>query len=157
MRTHPSKGDDNACRLDARSKTRGGLPCEEMLLQPWFLPFRIARAIHALVPLSYRSKMRDFFDDYGCMICGKEYPYGANGMCRRCYNDVIEKLRRAAKRRLKSKLEQRFDLGLLRQARLAKKLLRRFSPARRADSERHRLDTARSRNPVYEALSPRSE
>jgi hypothetical protein len=157
MRTRLSKGDDSACKLDVRSKTRGGLPCEELLLQPWFLSMRIARAIHALVPLSYRNKMRYFFDDYGCMVCGEEYEYGANGMCRYCYNDVVQKLRRAAKRRLKSKSEQRFDLGLLRQARLAKKLLRRFSPARRADSERHRLDTARSRNPVYEALSPRSE
>lgn len=142
------------CKANARTTRAAGLRPDGLLLQPWFLGIRVASAIHALVPLQYWQKMRDFFDDYGCMICSSEQNYGSNGMCQYCYNEIVMKLGRSARRRMKSKAEQRFERSLLRQSRLAKKLLGRFSSKHRADSERRRPGKIDVRNPVYEALSP---
>lgn len=151
---HRSSLTHRKCKANARTRRQAGLRPDGLLLQPWFLGTRIASAIQALVPDRYWRKMRNFFEDYGCMICGSEQNYGSNGMCRYCYNDVVMKLGRSARRRMKSKAEQRFDLSILRQSRLAKKLLGRFSLKHRAASERRRLDKVPVRNPVYEALSP---
>jgi hypothetical protein len=129
----------------------------EVLLQPWFLPQRVQQAIRSLVPSNYWHTMRDFFDDYGCMVCGADQGYKANGMCHRCYERIKDKVRASARRRLKSTQEQRIDLDLLRKAKIARKLLARFSAKNRATSERRRIDTARSGNPVDEALGPTSE
>ncbi len=101
--------------------------------------------------------MRDFFDDYGCMICASDERYGANGMCLRCNHNVRSMLHGSARRRLKTTLTRRVDLDLVRQARIAKKLLERFSPEHRAASQRHRMDTAQSSNPVEEMLGPHRE
>src|SRR4029077_14699160 len=153
----------------AKSRSnRGGLPSsergtlkpkclttDELLLQPWFLSQRVQQAIRSLVPPSYRRKMRDFFDDYGCMICASDERYGSNGMCFRCYHNVRTMLHGSARRRLKATLARRIDLDLFRRTRLAKRLLGRFSPKSRASSQRRRNDTAQSGNPVDEMLGPR--
>jgi len=133
------------------------LTSDEMLFQPWFLSKRVQLAIRSLVPPSYWKRMRDFFDDYGCMICGTDENYLSNGMCNPCNAKVRRRLLSSARRRLKSTLEQRVDFDFLRQARLAKKLLGRFSVGNRAASQRRRADTARSGNPVDEALGPHRE
>jgi hypothetical protein len=100
----------------------------ELVLQPWFLPQRVAFAIRALAPPDYHLKMRHFFNDYGCMICKKDHDYGSNGMCTGCCMQVRKRLARSVRMRLKPKAERRFDLGLIRQAKLAEKLLKPFSP-----------------------------
>ncbi|HXQ25790.1 MAG TPA: hypothetical protein VN822_05215 [Candidatus Acidoferrales bacterium] len=125
---------------------------EKVLLQPWFLPQRIAFAIHAMVPRDFWNKMRNFFDDYGCMICGKESGYHSNGMCKSCHDKIRKKLVQSVKRRLKSEPKQRLDLVLFRQEKLAKKLLGRYFRRSRASSRRRRIDIPRQNNPVYEAL-----
>lgn len=98
----------------------------EMLLQPWFLMARVQRAITALVPPSYREKMRDFYEDYGCMICGGDRGHYANGMCSVCNNLIRRKLRASALRRLAKTEPRRVDFKLLSQAKLAKRLLGSF-------------------------------
>jgi hypothetical protein len=138
-------------KSDARNKRRDSLTSNELVFHPWFLPQRVVHAIRSLIPMNYSKRMRNFFDDYGCMKCGTDQRYLANGMCESCYTNILKKLRRSAVRRLKSKTERHHDIGLIRQAKVAKNLLRRFSPDHRAESERLRMDTAESKNPVDEA------
>ena len=129
---------------------------ETVLFQPWFLPQHTAFAIHGLVPKHFWNKMRYFFDDYGCMICGSESRYHSNGMCRICYARIRKKMMLSVKRRLRSDPHYRLDLVLFRQAKLAKKLLAGFSHGRNRHAKARRIEVERS-NPVYEALSPRLE
>jgi len=125
---------------------------EKILFQPWFLPQRITFAIHGMVPRDFWNKMRNFFDDYGCMICGAESEYHSNGMCRRCYTKVRMKLIRSVKRRLKSEPNRSFALALFRQEKLAKKLLEPYVLRSRASSKGRHIDIPGRNNPVYEAL-----
>jgi hypothetical protein len=126
---------------------------DELVFQPWFLPRHSRLAIDALIPPGYREKMRAYFDDYGCMICGRtNVIYDANGMCSRCHQTIRRRLRRSVRSRMTGKPDDRADLFMLRRAKLAKKLLGRFSPDWRARSLRHRLDTSLSINPIDEAL-----
>lgn len=130
------------------------LTSDELLLQPWFMSKRVQLAIRSLVPPSYQKRMRDFFDDYGCMICGDDTKYAANGMCLRCNHNVRYMLVSSARRRLKTTLARRIDMGLLRQTRIAKKLLQRIPPVGRAAWRRSRADVFRPSNPVDEMLGP---
>ena len=154
MVQHRSKSHNSRRRARNRVKGSDVLTSEEFLLQPWFLPRRIELAIRALIPSDYRGRLRNYFDDYGCMLCSGRLDYGTNGMCGRCSRNVRRRLWKSLKRHLKPKSERHFDLGLVRHANLAQKLLRGFAPTHRASSEQHRRDTARSQNPVYEAFSP---
>ena len=123
---------------------------DQVLLQPWFLPPRVARAIHGLVPPDFYRKMRYFFDDYGCMICGVGVGYHSNGMCRPCRSNIENKLVKSVKRHALSNPHQRLDLVLFKQERFAKKLLHRLSHAvRKGRKPPHKY------NPVYEALAAR--
>jgi hypothetical protein len=138
------------------SNPKNGLKCftsDELVFQPWFLPRQSRLAINALIPPGYRNKMRAYFDDYGCMICGGvNVVYDANGMCIPCFQTIGRRLRQSVRRRMTGKPDDRADLFMLRRANLAKKLLGRFSPNWRARSLRHRLDTPLLNNPIDEAL-----
>ncbi len=134
------------------SKVRHSHIADKVLLQPWFLPQRIAFAIHDLVPHSYWNKMRYFFDDYGCMICGRDFEYHSNGMCRSCCQKISKKLAQSVKRHSKARLSPRVDIVLIRQESLAKRLLRRFTPAPRPTLQRQTINLNRRCNPVYELL-----
>jgi hypothetical protein len=125
----------------------------KVLLQPWFLPQRVAFAIHGLVPADYWRKWRNFFDDYGCVICGSESRYHSNGMCIICFNRTRKKLARSVKRRLKAEPKRPLALELFRQEKLAEKLLQRFCRHGQASSQRPGIYVVRRTNPVYEALS----
>ena len=125
---------------------------EKVLFQPWFLPQRITFAIHAMVPRDFWNKMRNFFDDYGCMICGAESEYHSNGMCLRCYAKIRKKLMQSVKRRLNSEPKRPLALVLFRQQKLAKKLLGPYARRSRASSLGRYLDIPGRNNPVYEAL-----
>src|SRR5271156_6233645 len=74
-------------------KCQTKLEAGELLFQPWFLSWRTARTITSLVPADYRKRMRDYFDDYGCMRCGRlDVPYQSNAMCRTCMATVRGRL-----------------------------------------------------------------
>ena len=73
---------------------------DEIFLQPWFLPRETALAIRRLLPVGYRHRMKFYFDDYGCLKCGKvNTTYGSNGLCKLCMQQVKLKLFFAVKRR----------------------------------------------------------
>jgi hypothetical protein len=128
---------------------------EKVLLQPWFLPQRITFAIHGMVPPGFWNKMRNFFDDYGCMICGGDSAYHSNGMCQRCYRKVRAKLLKSIKRHLKPEPERSLALELVRQVKLARKLLGRFAGRRQTSGQGRAVNLLRQNNPVYEALCAR--
>ncbi len=129
-----------------------GLPeiSDEVLFHPWFLPRRIQLAIRAMIPPAYHQKMRNLFDDYGCLRCERDSDYGSNGFCRDCASQIRARLLGSARRRLKGSRVS-FDAALLRRQRLAKRLLRRFKVSRSVSTP-SRLDP-RSINPVDEALA----
>jgi hypothetical protein len=133
------------------------LTAHKVLLQPWFLPKRVTFAIHSLVPPGFWNKMRNFFDDYGCIICGKESGYHSNGMCKNCFDETREKLARSVKRHLGPPRRRRIDLELFRQQKLARKLLGEFCHRNRASKKKHPTGEPTPVNPVYEALSSRPE
>jgi hypothetical protein len=57
-----------------------------VFLQPWFLSRPLSEKFRSLLPSSQFLKMRYYFDDYGCLRCGKlDCLYGGNGMCERCH------------------------------------------------------------------------
>ncbi len=73
---------------------------DNVFMQPWFLPRKLALAIRDLLPPEHRHKMRYYFEDYGCLICGKkDVPYGSNAMCRSCATGVKYRLFFAMRRR----------------------------------------------------------
>jgi hypothetical protein len=73
---------------------------DDVFLQPWFLSLEIANAVRNLIPASHHHKMRAYFEDYGCMKCGKSgVRYGSNGMCKSCVQSVKLKILFAVKRR----------------------------------------------------------
>lgn len=73
---------------------------DDIFLQPWFLPQQTAFAIKRILPPEHRHKMRFYFDDYGCLKCGKtDVPYGSNALCKLCMQQVKLRLFFAIKRR----------------------------------------------------------
>ena len=58
---------------------------EEVFLQPWFVSKQTFLAIRRLLPSSQLLKMKYYFEDYGCLRCGKSnVVYRSNGLCRSC-------------------------------------------------------------------------
>ena len=73
---------------------------DDIFLQPWFLPWKTASEIRALLPADHRHKMRFYFEDYGCLKCGKKGArYGSNAMCKICVQRVKLRFLWAIKRR----------------------------------------------------------
>lgn len=72
----------------------------EIFLQPWYLPHKTFLAIRQLLPSAQLLKMRYYFDDYGCLKCGKlDVGYSSNGMCARCAIVVRSRVVASLKRR----------------------------------------------------------
>jgi len=72
----------------------------DIFLQPWFLPLHTAVAVRKLLPAEHHHKMRHYFDDYGCLKCGKtNVRYGSNAMCKPCAQRVKLKMFWTMKRR----------------------------------------------------------
>jgi hypothetical protein len=75
---------------------------DDVFLQPWFLSIETTHAIRKLIPAEHRRKMLAYFEDYGCMKCGKsDVRYGSNGMCKPCVQSVKLKMLFAIKHRWK--------------------------------------------------------
>jgi hypothetical protein len=73
---------------------------DDIFLQPWFLSVETAHAIRNLIPAAHHHKMLAYFEDYGCLKCGKsDVRYASNGMCNSCVQSVKLKLLFAIKRR----------------------------------------------------------
>lgn len=119
-------------------KGRTTIGTEELLLQPWFLPKPIARKMRSLLPPDFRKRLRDMFEDYGCLRCGrKDIPYQSNGMCRMCMLKVFHRIKMSANRRLKGRLAASYGNDFIAKERGARKLLDEFS--RVAEKRRKRV------------------
>src|SRR5437764_14447287 len=73
---------------------------DEIFLQPWFVSKQTFLEIRRLLPSSQLLKMKYYFDDYGCLKCGKfNVLYRSNGFCRTCTVVVRARVVLALKRR----------------------------------------------------------
>jgi hypothetical protein len=73
---------------------------DSIFLQPWFITQSTALQIRDCLPAELRSKMRYYFEDYGCLRCdGRGVAYGSNAMCRRCVAQTKLRFVFAIKRR----------------------------------------------------------
>jgi hypothetical protein len=104
---------------------------EEVFLQPWFLPKSVYTAIRRLLPGIHLAKMRYYFDDYGCLRCGKkESLYGSNGLCETCNVVIRYRVAKCLQRRLKKAgvtSPQALSYDFADQGQLARRLLRDFT------------------------------
>jgi hypothetical protein len=74
---------------------------DAVFFQPWYLPKDVYLQIRRLLPNAQLSKMRYYYEDYGCLKCSqKETIYGSNGLCERCTVLIRGRLQRSLKRRL---------------------------------------------------------
>ena len=75
---------------------------DEVFMQPWFVPKPIYLAIRRLLPNIHLMKMRFYFDDYGCLRCGRSNVlYESSGMCHACNAIVRSRIMACLKKRLK--------------------------------------------------------
>lgn len=94
-------------RLKKAAAARGATPDAELtkdaiFLQPWFLPKDVYLEIRRLLPYIHLLKMRYYFDDYGCLKCGKkEALYQSNGFCETCGVTIRQRMKQSLVRRLK--------------------------------------------------------
>ncbi len=76
---------------------------DEVFLQPWFVPKDVYLEMRRLLPNIHLTKMRYYFEDYGCLKCGdRKHLYGSNGLCERCSVLIRGRVARSLKRRLKA-------------------------------------------------------
>ena len=82
---------------------------DEIFLQPWFLPKDIFLEIRRLLPSAQLLKLRYYFEDYGCLKCGRaNVMYRSNGLCENCSIVVRSRIVLSLKRRF-DKLGRRCD------------------------------------------------
>jgi hypothetical protein len=95
------------------SRTRSVDPNDEIFLQPWYLPREVYLEIRRILPNIHLSKMRYYFEDYGCLRCGtRDSLYGSNGLCERCNVLIRGRVVRSMKRRLRKVGAIGPDLGV---------------------------------------------
>lgn len=134
-------------------RSKEAMAAAELVLQPWFLPKPVARAIFDLVPPDYRYRMRDFFIDWGCLRCErKNIPYGSNGMCLGCKMTVYYRLFSTAKRRLKLRQQLHYGREFVAHAEKARKLLVGFSPWGAKPSKLSKVKSVQVGSPAIHAL-----
>lgn len=115
-------------KADCQTRRSKKITTKDLLLQPWFLPKRIAVAMQSLLPPDFRRRMHDMFDDYGCLRCRRtDVPYRSHGMCEKCANTVLHMVCTSAKLRSKDRLVRRYGKNLVANQRSAKMLLRGFA------------------------------
>jgi len=85
-----------------------------VFLQPWFLPRDVYAQIRRVLLSAHLSKMRYYFEDYGCLRCGvRDSLYGSNGFCEKCGVLIRGRVTRALKRRLRNVGEVGPELEIL--------------------------------------------
>jgi hypothetical protein len=91
-RTTRSVSDDELLQLPAD---------DQVFLLPWYLPKDVYLAVRRILPNIHISKMRYYFEDYGCMRCERrDVLYGTNGLCERCNVIVRWRLTQSLRKRL---------------------------------------------------------
>jgi hypothetical protein len=116
-------------------------PDSDVFLQPWFLPRDVYAHIRRVLPSAHLSKMRYYFEDYGCLRCGvRDSLYGSNGFCEKCGVLIRGRITRALKRRLRDVGEVGPELEILNALgngmETAQELLHRLRPRSRRQEPR---------------------
>lgn len=97
--------------------------------------------------------MRTYFDDYGCMRCGRsEVSHKANGMCHRCHSLIRTRLERSAVRRMKPPQISAYARKLVENGLKARDLLKDLCDAGFASETGHETHAAEASNPVLEVF-----
>jgi hypothetical protein len=74
---------------------------DQVFLLPWYLPKDVYLAVRRILPNIHISKMRYYFEDYGCMRCERrDVLYRTNGLCEQCNTIVRWRLTQCLKKRL---------------------------------------------------------
>src|SRR5579862_7585152 len=72
---------------------------DEIFFQPWFVSKSTFLKFRTMLPSCHLLKLRYYFDDYGCIRCGKiQARYGHNGFCRACARIVSSRMIYALRR-----------------------------------------------------------
>ena len=96
----------------------------EIFLQPWFIDRKTARAVRRILPMDWFHKVRYYFDDYGCMVCGKrDEIYVSNGMCHDCVDKIQKRLIRSLSRRHRPRIPQQLQSDSISRVKTARLLL----------------------------------
>jgi|ERR1700693_1507361 len=67
---------------------------DSSILEPFFQSKRRSYEIRRQQDVVQQRKFRAYFDDWSCMVCGKEDAgYGSHGMCKTCYGRVDQRMR----------------------------------------------------------------
>lgn len=113
---------------------------EGVVLQPWFLDRRACCAIRRLIAPVHFSKMRYYFEDYGCLRCGsKSRPYASNGMCDSCHASTLTRIQKALGRRTRAYAANAPLKSIAARREHAAKLLKRFYATTKAERDRSRI------------------
>lgn len=90
-------------KTEAQRRDTGKIPVDdEIFLQPWFLPVETYVEIRKIVPHTHLFKMRYYYEDWGCLRCGRsESSYVANGLCRSCSGLIRGRIITSIRRRLR--------------------------------------------------------
>jgi len=65
---------------------------------PLFLTVKLRKAIERLLPHRHHQRLRQYFDNYGCLRCSRNNVlYGANGFCMGCINMIGKRMRKLDK------------------------------------------------------------
>lgn len=102
---------------------------DQVFLLPWYLPKETYLVVRRVLPNIHISKMRYYFDDYGCIRCERQdVLYKTNGLCEQCNAIVRWRLAHCLKKRLaKVGLSDEQNHPLDGELRLARDLLRPLS------------------------------
>jgi hypothetical protein len=135
------------------AKRRDKIKDDDSLLLPWFLTRRATMAIRSNVPRNYQLRMRNYFDDYGCLRCGTHRgQHRGNGLCHRCSGLVLARLKRSYQRRARPRISH-YAKVLLNRAHEAEGLLRDLLHWQGTPSIKKRIKTSSSQNPALEVFS----
>jgi hypothetical protein len=135
------------------AKRRDQIKDDESLLLPWFLTKRATIAIRSNVPKHYQIRMRNYFDDYGCLRCSTHRgQHKSNGLCSRCSGLILARLKRGYERRERPKLSH-YAKDLLNKAHDAEVLLKDLLHWKGPAPLPSRIKTSSSQNPALDVFS----
>jgi hypothetical protein len=135
------------------TKRRDKIKNDESLLLPWFLTKRATIAIRSNVPKHYQIRMRNYFDDYGCLRCNtRRGQHKSNGLCNRCTGLILARLKRGYERRERPKLSH-YAKELLNKAHDAETLLKDLVHWKGPALLPSRIKASSSYNPALEEFS----
>lgn len=135
------------------AKRRQPIKDNESLLLPWFLTKRATIAIRSNVPKHYQLRMRNYFDDYGCLRCSTHRgQHKGNGLCNRCSGLILARLKRGYERRERPKLSH-YAKDLLNKAHDAEMLLKDLLHWKGPAVLSRRIKASSSQNPALGVFS----